>query len=169
MITQARMHRSIRATMSLPISRVSTQTASPISSYQKASLKRNSFSVYPHLAEHLHLLIQPKLISAHCAKNLLAKAFKDEYLIQNLSLQKNSSFLNLPFFQFTRESGLLSYYEICEKLNKQNWTYVFNDEQKVPYAYKGSEWVGYDNIRSVKLKTQYILDNSLGGAMIWVN
>lgn len=74
----------------------------------------------------------------------------------------------MKIIKFTRESGLLSYYEICEKINKQNWTYVFNDEQKVAYAYKGSEWVGYENIKSVHYKAQYVLDNSLGGAMLWV-
>lgn len=57
---------------------------------------------------------------------------------------------------------------MCEKLLKQNWTYAFNDEQKVPYAYKSTEWVGFDTIKSLKLKAQYVLDNNLGGAMIWV-
>ena len=61
----------------------------------------------------------------------------------------------------------MSYYEICEKIRQQNWTYVFNDEQKVPYAYKGTEWVGFDNIKSIRLKTQYMMDNNLGGAMVW--
>ena len=37
----------------------------------------------------------------------------------------------------------------------------------MPYAYKGTEWVGFDNVKSIKLKTEYIIDNNLGGAMIW--
>jgi len=45
---------------------------------------------------------------------------------------------------------------------------VFNEEQKVPYAYKGKEWAGFDNIKSIKYKTQYLMDNDFGGAMIWV-
>jgi GH18 family chitinase len=44
---------------------------------------------------------------------------------------------------------------------------VFNEEQKVPYAYKGAEWVSFDNIKSIKLKAEYIMDNNLGGAMVW--
>ncbi len=44
---------------------------------------------------------------------------------------------------------------------------MFNEEQKVPYAYKGTEWVSFDNIKSIKLKAEYIMDNNLGGAMIW--
>jgi chitinase len=62
----------------------------------------------------------------------------------------------------------LSYYEICEKIRFQNWTYVFNDEQKAPYAYKGTDWVGFDDVKSIKYKTQYLIDNNLGGAMVWV-
>jgi chitinase len=34
----------------------------------------------------------------------------------------------------------------------------WNDEQKVPYAYKGDQWVGYDDFESLEIKvgvTQY--------------
>ncbi|XP_052071214.1 chitotriosidase-1-like [Mytilus californianus] len=68
---------------------------------------------------------------------------------------------------FTKEKGLLSYYEICSNINNQGWTEGWLDEQQVPYAYKGDQWVGYDNPRSVAIKTKYIIDNNLGGGMIW--
>ncbi len=45
----------------------------------------------------------------------------------------------------------MSYYEICEMLS-QGWKSVWNDEQKVPYAYSKDEWVSYENIESLKLK-----------------
>jgi chitinase len=42
---------------------------------------------------------------------------------------------------FTKESGFLSYYEICDKLKKQGWKYEWNDEHQAPYAYNSKEWV----------------------------
>lgn len=29
---------------------------------------------------------------------------------------------------------------------------MWDSEQQVPYAYKGNQWVGYDNAESIKLK-----------------
>ena len=36
-----------------------------------------------------------------------------------------------------------------------------------PYAYKESQWVGYDTIDYVKKKARFINNNELGGAMFW--
>ena len=36
-----------------------------------------------------------------------------------------------------------------------------------PYAYKSTQWVGYDTIKSAERKAMYILDQELGGAMFW--
>ena len=68
--------------------------------------------------------------------------------------------------RFTREAGFLSFYEICEKI-KRNWTRVYDKEQKVPYIYKKTEWVSYDDVNSIKLKARYLMDMDLGGAMFW--
>ena len=68
---------------------------------------------------------------------------------------------------YTREAGFLSYYEICQKLS-QGWIKKWDNEAKVPYAYSGSEWVGYDDIQSLKEKVDYLKLKDLGGAMFWV-
>lgn len=48
------------------------------------------------------------------------------------------------------------------------WTRVFEQTQKVPYAYSGNgQWVGYDDKESVAIKINYIKANNLGGGMIW--
>lgn len=47
------------------------------------------------------------------------------------------------------------------------WTRVFEPTQKVPYAYSGNQWVGYDDKESVAIKVNYIKANNLGGGMIW--
>ncbi|XP_067324124.1 chitinase-3-like protein 1 [Anolis sagrei] len=66
---------------------------------------------------------------------------------------------------FTNISGSLAYYEICifNQGAKKEWI----TEQKVPYSYKGNQWVGYEDTRSVKAKVQYMKNNHLGGIMIW--
>ncbi|XP_030218522.1 acidic mammalian chitinase [Gadus morhua] len=66
---------------------------------------------------------------------------------------------------YTRESGFWAYYEICPFLKgaKVGWI----EEQKVPYATKGNEWVGYDNKESIEIKVQYLKANKYAGAFIW--
>lgn len=44
---------------------------------------------------------------------------------------------------------------------------MWDNEQKVPYSYKGNQWVGYDNPESVKLKAEYAKSKQLGGVMVW--
>lgn len=68
---------------------------------------------------------------------------------------------------YTAEAGMLGYNEICELIQAGGWTEVWDDEQKVPYIFKDNQWVGFDNQRSVELKSQYAIDMNLGGAMIW--
>uniref|UniRef100_A0AAZ1Y3Y9 chitinase n=1 Tax=Oreochromis aureus TaxID=47969 RepID=A0AAZ1Y3Y9_OREAU len=60
---------------------------------------------------------------------------------------------------YTREAGFWSYYEV----GSIKWI----DEQKVPYAIKGNEWVGFDNRQSYEIKAQYVKDNRFGGAFVW--
>ncbi|XP_035594606.1 acidic mammalian chitinase-like isoform X1 [Oncorhynchus keta] len=66
---------------------------------------------------------------------------------------------------YTREAGFWSYYEICTFLNGA--TVELIEDQMVPFATKGNEWVGYDNRESFEIKARYLKDNKFGGAMIW--
>lgn len=61
----------------------------------------------------------------------------------------------------------VSYEDLCQKINTGDWTEMWEDDQKVPYAFSGYDWVGHDNIRSVSIKANYALDNGFGGAMFW--
>ena len=36
-----------------------------------------------------------------------------------------------------------------------------------PYAYKGKEWVSFDDVAMIKYKSEFIKNLNLGGAMIW--
>ncbi|OCT91821.1 acidic mammalian chitinase [Xenopus laevis] len=71
-----------------------------------------------------------------------------------------------PAAPYTQESGFMAYFEICDFL-KQGATVVWNAPQDVPYAYKGSEWIGYDNKKSFQIKAEWLMKNNFGGAMVW--
>ncbi|KAJ8400202.1 hypothetical protein AAFF_G00398960 [Aldrovandia affinis] len=66
---------------------------------------------------------------------------------------------------YTREAGFWSYYEICTFL--QGTTIQWIPDQKVPYATKGNEWVGFDTQESYETKVRYLKDNKFGGAFVW--
>ena len=66
----------------------------------------------------------------------------------------------------TGEAGNLGYMEICMKVKNEGWKVV--DDANGPYAYgSGNQWVGYDTIKSVTRKAEYVKTKGLGGAMFW--
>ncbi|XP_043798177.1 mucin-12 isoform X3 [Apis laboriosa] len=69
----------------------------------------------------------------------------------------------------TREKGYLAYYEICESLAQSDeWEVVEpNRDAMGPYAFKGDQWVGYDDEDIVRLKARYVNEKKLGGIMFW--
>ncbi|XP_043925108.1 uncharacterized protein LOC122799843 [Protopterus annectens] len=67
--------------------------------------------------------------------------------------------------KYTREAGFWSYCEVCQFLDGATTEWI--SDQQVPYAYKGKEWVGYDDLQSVEGKVKYTKDHKLGGIMIW--
>ena len=36
-----------------------------------------------------------------------------------------------------------------------------------PYAFKGTQWVSFDDVAMIKHKSEYVKKMGLGGAMIW--
>ncbi|XP_069616230.1 acidic mammalian chitinase-like isoform X2 [Ranitomeya imitator] len=70
-----------------------------------------------------------------------------------------------PAAPYTQQAGFMAYFEICSFL--EGATEVWNSPQAVPYAYKGSEWIGYDNQKSFQMKAEWLLQNNFGGAMVW--
>ncbi|XP_014809103.1 PREDICTED: acidic mammalian chitinase-like [Calidris pugnax] len=71
-----------------------------------------------------------------------------------------------PAGPYTKEAGFLAYYEICTFLDN-GATQAWDAAEDVPYAYKGSEWVGYDNIKSFNIKVDWLKKGNFGGAMVW--
>ncbi|XP_059479029.1 acidic mammalian chitinase-like [Neocloeon triangulifer] len=71
--------------------------------------------------------------------------------------------------QYSQEAGILLYHEICQLQRSQGaaFNYRWNGQQQVPYAFWGNQWVGYDNIDSVRIKGQFAKNNNLGGVMVY--
>ncbi|GJQ66213.1 hypothetical protein Trydic_g4271 [Trypoxylus dichotomus] len=67
----------------------------------------------------------------------------------------------------TQESGILGYNEVCQQLSQDGWTKVWDSVSQVPYAYKGNQWISYDNATSIALKTEFAKSERLGGVMVW--
>ncbi|XP_001604515.2 probable chitinase 10 [Nasonia vitripennis] len=68
--------------------------------------------------------------------------------------------------EYTKESGFLAYYEICEML-LNGAAYIWDDEMKVPYLVHHDQWVGFDDERSIRNKMRWLKDKGYGGAMVW--
>jgi len=69
-----------------------------------------------------------------------------------------------PAGTYTRQAGILAYYEI-EQLGGN---YNFNAATQCPFiTYGGTYLVGYDDQRSVDVKVKYLKSLGLGGAMVW--
>lgn len=68
---------------------------------------------------------------------------------------------------YSQSPGLLMYNEICEELNRGGWTVRYDTQQQSPYAFKGNQWWGYDNVQSIRAKTQYAVQRNLAGVMMW--
>lgn len=70
--------------------------------------------------------------------------------------------------EFTRAAGFLAYYEICDRIRNRGWNVVQDPERRMgPYAYKGNQWVSFDDVESIRRKAQYVRDMGLGGGMVW--
>jgi len=68
----------------------------------------------------------------------------------------------------SKAEGFLAYNEICKHVKTGGWTKVSDPSEKIgPYAYKGNQWVGYDDPSIAGVKAKYILANNFGGAMFW--
>ncbi|XP_052587104.1 chitinase-like protein 4 [Peromyscus californicus insignis] len=68
--------------------------------------------------------------------------------------------------KYIDETGVWVYYEICNFLIN-GATEIWNAPQEVPYAFRDTEWVGYDNVKSFQMKAHWLKNNNLGGATVW--
>lgn len=68
---------------------------------------------------------------------------------------------------FTKKRGFLAFYEICMKTKRDGFKVVRDTTDKIgAYAYNNDQWLSFDGIEDLKIKTKYVLDMKLGGVMI---
>ncbi|KAH7976247.1 hypothetical protein HPB52_010378 [Rhipicephalus sanguineus] len=67
---------------------------------------------------------------------------------------------------FTLTPGRLAYFEICYNVYRNSWARVFDAATSCPYAYRGQEWVTYDDADSVRAKVAFLRNKTLGGAAL---
>jgi len=77
----------------------------------------------------------------------------------------NFSYFSGSAGEFTRQGGVLAYYEICSA----SWSKTVQSSNGTmgPYSFSGTQWVSYDDVPMVKRKAEYIKKMGLGGGMIW--
>ena len=55
--------------------------------------------------------------------------------------------------EFTRAAGFLAYYEICDNIKNKGYSVVKDPTGSIgPYAYKGRQWVGFDDKDMIRRK-----------------
>lgn len=50
------------------------------------------------------------------------------------------------------EKGFVSHRDVCLFLDSKKTKSVFNGDMRVPYAYKETEWISYDDVQSLSYK-----------------
>ncbi|KAK4878741.1 hypothetical protein RN001_011247 [Aquatica leii] len=68
---------------------------------------------------------------------------------------------------YSKSNGTLYYFEILQFIKTLGWVREWSDEQLVPFSYNGDQWVGYDDVESVAKKVDFVVDQRLGGIMLW--
>ena len=70
--------------------------------------------------------------------------------------------------EFTKQPGMLAYYEVCQRIRKQKWLTGRDPERKSgPYAMYRNQWVGYEDPASVEAKARYAVNAGFGGVSAW--
>lgn len=70
--------------------------------------------------------------------------------------------------EYTKQPGMLAYYEICKRIKDSGWRKEQEASRKSgPFAMSGDQWVGFEDYDSVAAKAKYVIDTSLGGIAAW--
>ncbi|XP_067671501.1 chitinase-like protein 4 [Haliotis asinina] len=60
--------------------------------------------------------------------------------------------------------GVIAYFEVCSNTSFQR---VFDNVALVPYAVFGPVWISYDDVVSLAIKTDLVINEGYGGVMFW--
>ncbi|XP_055390530.1 chitinase-3-like protein 2 [Condylostylus longicornis] len=111
----------------------------------------------------------------YAIKTWIAKGGKAENLLMGISPHGRS--FNIKFQNKTEpgspikwndnseinSNNFIPYNQLCKRLDLSNWIIKWQEDQKVPYAYKNFKWISFENRRSIEVKAEYIIKNNLAG------
>lgn len=60
--------------------------------------------------------------------------------------------------EYTKQPGMLAYYEICNRVTTHRWLVSKSDKASGAYTYRGDQWVGYEDPDTIREKVIFILD-----------
>jgi chitinase len=63
--------------------------------------------------------------------------------------------------------GFTSYSDVCNFRKRNVVVDEYDEESCSPFLHAGSEWISYDNEKSLECKTKWIKENQFGGAMVF--
>lgn len=102
------------------------------------------------------------------------------YMSVTRSVPKNKIMLGVPFYGKTfNAAGLyksysgsvpeIAYSDIMSTVSANGWTYYFDAAAQVPYYEKNdlTKFITFDDTTSLRIKTEYSIQQQLGGIMIW--
>nr|XP_049706276.1 probable chitinase 2 isoform X3 [Helicoverpa armigera] len=68
---------------------------------------------------------------------------------------------------YTATEGFVGYNEFCNILQTEEWTQSFDSLAKVPYAFKDTNWVSYDDVNSITAKVEFAKSLGITKIMMW--
>lgn len=75
---------------------------------------------------------------------------------------------NNGLYQTYSSVTTISYQNIVKNcLNAGGYTRYFNPAAQSPWLFNGSTFINYDDAQSIAAKAEYVLNQALGGAMVW--
>lgn len=102
------------------------------------------------------------------------------YLYLQRNIPKDKIVVGVPFYGkefnaaglYAQQTGTVTdllYKDIVPRLNNNGWIYYWDSISLVPYLMNSTntKFVTFDDTVSIRLKCEYVVNNSLGGIMIW--
>lgn len=63
----------------------------------------------------------------------------------------------------TKDAGYRGYFEICTEMQQSGWEIDWDVRGQCPYAYRGDQWIGFENTISIVEKANYAKYQGLAG------
>ncbi|MGE5497390.1 MAG: glycosyl hydrolase family 18 protein [Syntrophothermus sp.] len=102
------------------------------------------------------------------------------YLLKTRGVPKDKIVVGVAYYGFEYNSAgiyqsatgsvpTILYTDIASRMNSGLWDYKWDDYSKVPYIQDKArtKLVSFDDTTSLRIKSEYVFQNQLGGVMIW--